>query len=60
MKISKQYFIIVNPFTDEQLNLLGTMPKQVCHYSSLHTLFLGCKTIRRRADRFASHTQYIK
>jgi len=35
----------INPFTDEQLNLLGTMPKQFCHPSSLYLLCLGCKTI---------------
>jgi len=25
----------VNPLTEEQLNLLGIMPKQVCNFSSL-------------------------
>jgi len=27
---------VFNPFTDEQLNLLGTLPKQVYHFSSLY------------------------
>jgi len=27
----------LNPFTDEQINLLGTLPKQVCH---------NCKLVR--------------
>src|SRR6202021_2377320 len=39
----------VNPFPDEQLNLLGIVPKQVCHFSSLSIFCFGCKTIRRRA-----------
>jgi hypothetical protein len=43
----------INPFHDEQLTLLGTVPKQVCHFRSLSlSLFcLGCKTISRRAAR---------
>jgi len=39
--------IYINPFTDEQLNLLGTLPKQVCYFSSLYKFCLGCKTISR-------------
>jgi hypothetical protein len=39
----------VNPLTDEHLNLLGTVKKQVCHFSSLFIFCLGCKTISRRA-----------
>ena len=32
--------IVINPFTDEQLNLLSTVPKQVCHFwFSLYILF---------------------
>src|ERR1700731_4101562 len=30
---------------------MGIVPKQVCHFSSLSILCLGCKTIRRRAAR---------
>ena len=41
----------INPFPDEQLNLLGIVPKQVCHFSSLSIFCLGCKTISRRAAR---------
>jgi hypothetical protein len=40
-----------NPFPDEQLNLLGVVPEQVCHFSSLSALCLGCKTISRRVAR---------
>jgi len=40
-----------DPFTDEQLNLLGTVPKRDCHFSSLYTFSLGCQTISRRAAR---------
>jgi len=40
-----------NPFPDELLNLLGTVPEQVCQFSSLPTFCLGCKTISRRAAR---------
>jgi len=43
------YFI--NPFTDEQQNLLGIMPKQVCHFSSLFIYCFGCKMISREAAR---------
>ena len=30
----------INPFADEQLNLLGTVPKQVFHFSSLYIFFV--------------------
>jgi len=41
----------LNPFPDEQPNLLDIVPKQVCHFSS-HSIFcLGCKTISQRAAR---------
>jgi len=43
--------MIFNPFTDEQLNSLRTVPKQVCHSSSLYIFCLGCKTISRGAAR---------
>jgi len=39
--------ISFNPFPDEQLNLLGTAPKQVCHFSSLYIYCLGCKNDQR-------------
>jgi len=26
----------INPFTDKQLDLLGTVPEQVCHFSSFY------------------------
>jgi len=26
----------LNPFTDEQLNLLGIVPKEVCHFTSIN------------------------
>jgi len=42
---------VFNPFPDKQQNLLGTVPKQVCHLSSLSIFCLGCKTISRRAAR---------
>jgi len=32
-----------------QLYLLGTMPKQVCQFSSLSIFCLGCKIISQRA-----------
>jgi len=49
------WFHSINPFTYEQLNLLDTVPKQVCHFSSLYIFCLGCKTISRRsAVRFVS------
>jgi hypothetical protein len=38
-----------NPFLVEPLNLLGTLPKQVCYFSSLSIFCLGSKTISRRA-----------
>jgi hypothetical protein len=40
-----------NPFSDKQLTLLGIVPQQACHFSSLSIFCLGCKTIRRRAAR---------
>jgi hypothetical protein len=40
---------LFNPFPDKQLTLLGIMPKQVCHFSSLSIFCLGCKMISRRA-----------
>src|ERR1700721_2041360 len=43
--------MVFNPFPDEQLNLLGIVPKQVCHFSSLCIFCLGCNTISRRAVR---------
>jgi len=30
---------------------MGNVPEQVCHFSSLSTFCLGCKTISRRAAR---------
>jgi hypothetical protein len=48
---SNQVSLSANPFTDEQLNLLGTVPKQVCHFSSLYIFSLGCKMISRQAAR---------
>jgi len=42
----------LNPCTDEQLNLLGTVPEQVCNFSPLPIFCLGCKTISRRAARW--------
>jgi len=41
----------VNYFTDEQLNLLATVPKHVFHINSLYTFCLGCETISQRAAR---------
>ena len=35
--------IIFNPFTDKQLNLFGTVPKQVCYFSSLSIFCFECK-----------------
>src|ERR1700731_3591451 len=43
-----------NPFPDKQLKLLGILPEQVCHFSSLpiFSIFcLGCKRISQRAAR---------
>jgi len=42
---------ISNPFTDKQLNLLGNVPKQACHFGSVFVFCLGCKTVSRRAAR---------
>jgi len=38
-------FLIIssNPFTDKQLNLLGIVPKPVCHFGSLSVFCLGSK-----------------
>src|ERR1700721_2907226 len=41
----------INSFPDKWLNLLGIVPEQVCHFSSLSIFCLGCKTISRRAAR---------
>jgi len=41
----------IDPLTDKQLNLLGIVPEQVCHFGSLDIFRLGCKTIGRRAAR---------
>jgi len=41
----------INPFTDEDLNLLDTVPKQVCNFSSPYIFSLGFNTICRRAVR---------
>jgi len=50
-KLDPQWVInwFLNPFTDKQLNFLGTVPKQVCHYNLLSILCLGFKTISQRA-----------
>jgi len=37
-----------NPLPDEQLNLLVTVSKQVCHFSSLSLFCVGCKTKYRK------------
>jgi len=44
-RINRQldYRFSVNPFTDEQLNLLGTVPKRAYHSSSLYIFCLECK-----------------
>jgi len=42
---------VFNPLPDEQLTLLGTVPKQVCHFRSLSIFCLGYKTISRRPAR---------
>jgi len=42
---NNKQFQCVNPFIEEQLNLLGAVPKHVCHFS------LGCKPISRHAAR---------
>jgi len=42
---------LFNPFPDEQLTLLGIVPKQVCHFSSLSIFGLGCITISWRTAR---------
>jgi len=39
----------INPFPDKQLNLHGTVPEQVSHFSSLSIFYFGCKTISRLA-----------
>jgi len=44
-------FSDINPFTNEKLDLLGTVPKQVCHFSSLSIFCLGCNMMSRRAAR---------
>ncbi len=41
----------INPIPVKQLNLLGSLPKQVCHFSSLSRFCLRCKTISWRAAR---------
>jgi len=43
--------LLFNPFTDEQLNFFGAVPKQVWHFSSLYKSSSGCKTISRQAAR---------
>jgi hypothetical protein len=43
------FFKIILP--DVQLNLLGIVPNEVCHSSSLSIFSLGHKTISRRAAR---------
>jgi len=40
-----------NPFPDEQLNLVGNVPKQVRHFTSLSISCWGCQMICRRAAR---------
>jgi len=42
---------LINPLPDEQLNLLGIVPKQVGHLSLLSILCLGCKNDQWRAAR---------
>jgi len=41
--------LMINSFTNIHLNLIGTVPKQVSHFSSLNIFCLGCETISRRA-----------
>ena len=48
---SFEFVKIFDPFPDEQLNLLGTVPEQINHFSSLSVFCLGCKTISRQAAR---------
>jgi hypothetical protein len=52
-KCSKNSFYIekFNPFPGEQQNLLGIVPKDVCHFSKLFIFCLGCKKINPRAAR---------
>jgi hypothetical protein len=40
-----------NPFPDKQPNVVGVVPEQICHFSSLDIFCLGCKTISRRSAR---------
>ena len=42
---------MLNPFPDEQLDLLDTVPKQVSYFSSISIFCLGCKRNSRRAAR---------
>jgi len=50
-QIATQLISMFNPFPDEQLNFLGILPEQVCHFSSLSIFCLGCKTSIRRGAR---------
>jgi len=44
-------YLNINPFPDEQLNLLGIVPEQDCHFSSLSIFYLGCKLVRFCASK---------
>jgi len=41
----------INPFPDEQLNLLGIVPEQYLNLSAFSICCVGYKTISRRAAR---------